>query len=340
MRALSPVPDSPKKEEVPKASLKRPGSIPSSPSVERQRASLIVPGSLAESPTKPRERKRRAKQAEKEDPESELPKSVAAMFRIPGPIAGEDIGTVSAARKTLNVPALDVGSSASIADSEETAGSHAQIPSALDTEVACPFCYQAVDADLLRTYSKGRTLSIRQQMKFCDFHKKNSAEGAWKAKGYPSIDWDHLDSRLECHQRPIRRIIEGEQSYYKSILADKLATGQERTLKQTERSLAPGYYGNRGLRLMSEYIIRYFNEMLRERAVEDPVISGRGTTVFVSTVLVPELATRLIMEDMAVGMEEARQILADSADMGDLLHEDVGDIVTEISGDAEGGSPS
>jgi len=293
-----------------------------------------VPGSVIDSPSKPRQRKRLARHAKQEEADSELHKSAApATLKIPGLILGEDVEDVLPENEMADGPASNIGLSASCSDAEGTTKPQLQVPSPLDTQATCPFCYQTVDGDMLRRFSKGKTLSIRQQMKFCDFHKKDSAEGVWKDKGYPSIDWDHLDSRLERYQRPIRRIIEGGKSHFKSILAEKLATGQERTLKQTERSLAPGYYGNRGLRVMSEFVIRHFNETLRARAVDDPVISGRGTTVFVSTVLVPELATRLIMEDMLVEMEEAIEILAESVDMGDLLHEDVADIMRDVSGD-------
>ncbi|KAH7376483.1 RTC4-like domain-containing protein [Plectosphaerella cucumerina] len=192
-------------------------------------------------------------------------------------------------------------------------------------EETCPMCYQPVDRALLREFSNGKTLTMRQQMKFCNLHKLQSAKDTWQKRGYPSIEWSGMNRRLKRHHRLLRQIIDGEESHFRKDLAEKLATGQERTLRKTERSLAPGYYGNRGLRLMSEHIIEHFSERLREKAVDDQVISGRGTTVFVSKVLVPELATRLIMEDMSVGLRDARQILVESVDMGDLLQDDVAD---------------
>jgi hypothetical protein len=38
-----------------------------------------------------------------------------------------------------------------------------------------------------------------------------------------------------------------------------------------------------------------------------------------NNVLAPELAVRLIGEDMAIGVQEARQVVRDSAGLGDLL---------------------
>jgi hypothetical protein len=52
-------------------------------------------------------------------------------------------------------------------------------------------------------------------------------------------------------------------------------------------------------------------------------------TDYVQNVLVPELAVRLIGEDMAIGAEEARQVMGDSAGLGDLLNEEVEDVVED-----------
>lgn len=188
-------------------------------------------------------------------------------------------------------------------------------------------CSQAVDGALLQSFTRGAHLSIDRQLKFCRLHKKKTAEATWKTKGYPTINWDTLGSRLSRHDKFIRRIVNGEDSHYRSLLAARVSKGQERTLRKTERSLAPGYYGPRGMRAMSEHLVGRFASTLRRRAVEDPIVSARGTAVFVSTVLVPELAVRLIMEDMDVDPDGARSILEASVDVGELLNEELLDTV-------------
>ena len=45
----------------------------------------------------------------------------------------------------------------------------------------------------------------------------------------------------------------------------------------------------------------------------------------VQKVLVPELAEQLVREDMHVSGEQARDIIAESAELGELLHPDVDD---------------
>ncbi|PNH44132.1 hypothetical protein VD0004_g3511 [Verticillium dahliae] len=198
------------------------------------------------------------------------------------------------------------------------------------TPTKCPMCDLAVDEDLLRTFSKGRPLSISQQIKFCRLHNAKTARATWLAKGYPDIDWEALPSRFAAHDGALRRIVHGDASHYRSVLAGRVSDGRERTLRATERSLAPGYYGPRGLRVMSEHLISRFASALRRRAVEDELVAARGSAVFVSTVLVPELASRLIMEDLAVGADEAHRVLEESVPIGDLLHEEIGDVVVDV----------
>lgn len=56
-----------------------------------------------------------------------------------------------------------------------------------------------------------------------------------------------------------------------------------------------------------------------------------GVSGFVQAVLVPELAEQLIMEDMKVSSERSREIITESADLGELLYPDVDDKVTEVA---------
>ncbi|EFQ35234.1 uncharacterized protein GLRG_10378 [Colletotrichum graminicola M1.001] len=207
----------------------------------------------------------------------------------------------------------------------------------IDTETRCPMCSEIVENALLEGFSGGARLHIRMQIQFCRLHKKKSAEDAWDARGYPKIDWEILGSRLATHYDFLRKIINGGSSHYASLLVDKVKEGKDRTLLKAEDSLTPGYYGPRGLRAMSESIIGNFSSILRERAVEDRVISSRGYSSYVEAVLVPELAVQLICEDMEVKIDEARKILKESKWIGDLLHDDAGDTVDQLSDDEQVG---
>ncbi|KAI2473645.1 hypothetical protein F4781DRAFT_139866 [Annulohypoxylon bovei var. microspora] len=200
----------------------------------------------------------------------------------------------------------------------------------------CPMCHEAVDAELLAKYSDHGRMNIKKQTAFCRLHKRQTALSSRSQKGYPKINWRTLDTRLKAHQDFLKDVLEGTQeSYYRDILRENVESGKNRTLLKTEDSLTPGYYGPRGLRAMTEYIMRTLSSVVRKRAVEDRLVSARGYTGYVQAVLVPELTVRLIMEDMGATEEDARKIMQDSIEVGELLYEDVGDVIAGVSDEEE-----
>ncbi|KAI1143309.1 hypothetical protein F5Y05DRAFT_368191 [Hypoxylon sp. FL0543] len=200
------------------------------------------------------------------------------------------------------------------------------------TTARCPMCHEVVDAELLAKHSDHGRMNIRKQTAFCRLHKRQTAISARSQRGYPKINWKTLNTRLEKHQDMLKDILEGTRpSYYREVLKENVDSGKNRTLLKTEDSLTPGYYGSRGLRAMTEYIMQTLSPIVRKRAVEDRLVSARGYTGYVQVVLVPELAVRLIMEDMNVAEEDARKIMQDSIEFGELLHEDAGDVIAGVS---------
>ncbi|TDZ26120.1 hypothetical protein Cob_v001137 [Colletotrichum orbiculare MAFF 240422] len=201
----------------------------------------------------------------------------------------------------------------------------------------CPVCNEAVDKGLLDSFSKGGRMKILKQIEFCRRHKKKSAEDAWTSRGYPRIDWDDLSTRVTDHYDFLEEIINGRQSHYGALLTNTVKEGKNRTLLKAEGSLTPGYYGPRGLREIADNIVTHFSSSLRKRAVDDRLISSRGTTGFVEAVLVPEVTVKLICEDMKVGPVQARTILEESRWVGDMLQEEIPDVVNHVSDDDRDG---
>jgi RTC4-like domain len=72
-----------------------------------------------------------------------------------------------------------------------------------------------------------------------------------------------------------------------------------------------------------EHILAEFGPELRRRSDSDRLIRATGVSDFVITVLVPELAVMLVKEDMKVCDKTARQVLQESASLGETLHEDI-----------------
>ena len=56
---------------------------------------------------------------------------------------------------------------------------------------------------------------------------------------------------------------------------------------------------------------------------------------YIQAVLAPELATLLIMDDMGVDEENARVILRDSIDIGNLLNEEEDEAIDVLNDDDE-----
>ena len=159
------------------------------------------------------------------------------------------------------------------------------------------------------------------QTKFCRSHQKQSAKDKWNEKGYPIIDWSALAKRFQRHHDILLDVVNGQSSFFRDALATDIKAGKSRTLRK-EEDFTPGYYGPRGFNMMSDYLVTQFSDLLKERAVSDRVIAGRGSAAFVQAVLVAELAVQLIKEDMNVGDDEARNVLAESKEVGEIVHEE------------------
>ena len=223
----------------------------------------------------------------------------------------------------------------------------------LDEDATCPMCHESVPHALLMAFSNNRpgSLNTRQQAAFCVHHKRDSALTTYQGLGYPSISWDTFNHRIAEHYAYISSLITSPDttpSHYRPLFASDITHGRNRTIKQsimgitglgsdTARVLIPGYYGTRGARAMQEAILLKFNRELRKAAVEDNVVSARAVGGYVASVLVPELGTRLIMEDLKIGEEEARGVMEKSASLGSLVNEEVRDVRSEADGLLEDG---
>ncbi|KAH8788573.1 RTC4-like domain-containing protein [Diaporthe sp. PMI_573] len=206
-------------------------------------------------------------------------------------------------------------------------------------QAPCPMCDEPVDKQWLDEYSKGQRMSIARQAKFCHQHKKRTARELWKTKGYPSVDWEHLETRIGAHQPYLESLINGATSHFGERLREKIRTGRNRTLFTMDEYPVPGYYGLRGMSAMTESIVDAFSSLLRERAPRDRLISARGHTGYVQSVLVPELGVRLIKEDMGIEDDaEARAVMRESRAVGVILNDERADPRVASQAQAQVGS--
>lgn len=260
-----------------------------------------------------------------QDPSSVEPSSAKPLFRVP--ISERSFAT-RGDKPSRSSPERDdsqlMATFGGVDDDEPEAGKPVE-------QAMCPFCDEPVDAGFLKEHTKSR-MTMAMATRFCREHKKQSARETWKSRNYPTIDWDSLSARVARHDDLVSRLLEqGSRSFYRDLLAENVKAGRNRTLLKTavSESIIPGYFGPRGLRVMSESITSRFSSALRDSAIRDRLISARGHGVFVGQVLVPEVAVRLIMEDMGVSEEMARDVLQESSEIGELLNEDLGDHIAD-----------
>jgi RTC4-like domain len=96
----------------------------------------------------------------------------------------------------------------------------------------------------------------------------------------------------------------------------------------------PGYYGPQGAELISQIVMEKFGEKIRKSDNLLPALKFcGGVTGYVSTVLVPEVGVRLIMEDLGIEREEAKGVMKESVEYGAVANAAV-----EISDDDDGSS--
>jgi len=208
------------------------------------------------------------------------------------------------------------------------------------SQSVCPMCGEEVDQEVLENFLEGRPrmrMRIKMEEKFCRAHKERTAKDNWTARGYPDIDWKGLNHRIRKHHQFLEDLFGGAPSHFRGILEESVISGKHRTLKQammtSDDSLTPGYYGSKGQAVMSRSIMKKFSGTLRRIAVSDRLVAARGVPGYVQAVLVPELAVKLIEDDMDVDAEKARDIMKESISLGDLVNEEAEDVVTRRAED-------
>ena len=270
-------------------------------------------------------RRKKPSRAPSQSPERvfEMPRRLS-LSRSPG-----SLSPITGASQSLLLGSENEDSQNLLLDKGRSRSPSSEPESIVGNEPVCPMCNLPVEQSLLDDFSKThKRMGIVQQQKFCDLHRRLSARDQWIERGYPEIDWLRLDLRISKHHDFLRDILRGKPSHFTDVFYRTVKSGGNKTMLKTEESLTPGYYGPRGQRAISDNIIKNFSDLLHERAIEDRLIAARGDAAYLQSVLVPEVAVRLIMEDMDLDAVEARSTLVGSASIGELLNEDKEDAVS------------
>ncbi|CAG8414948.1 unnamed protein product [Penicillium salamii] len=202
----------------------------------------------------------------------------------------------------------------------------------------CPMCKVEVDPEILAEFKSQPKQRIREQQQFCESHKVRSALQQWEQRKYPKIAWDQFETRVQSLFPAIEKLlIPDAPSYYRNTLDGILASGKAKNFRLTIDGkglevITCGYYGTKGASLMLDAVIARFSRSLRRLAATDRIVKTAGVAGYAQCVLVPELAMRLVKQDMGVDDEEARQIMRESMDIGQKLNPEANDVVPVPAG--------
>ncbi|KAL2449909.1 hypothetical protein ABEF95_014578 [Exophiala dermatitidis] len=201
------------------------------------------------------------------------------------------------------------------------------------SDVRCPVCQKAVkDSASLFVPDNLRTLSFKKQQDFCLQHQVAEAHEQWHDRGYPDINWDNFETvRIPPKLPVLKEIINrSTPSYYLDQLDEKIkaARGNRKAVKLYLNEgivdvAKQGYYGPKGARVMVGAIMTELTKPLNQALKSDSALRAAGVGGYVNAVLVPELTSLLVKEDMKLkNGEEARNVLDESSQIGALLNPD------------------
>lgn len=200
----------------------------------------------------------------------------------------------------------------------------------------CKFC----NKDLPDGFYETPPTSLRARYGYCLRHENASTLMTGRQKGYPSsIDFETLRNRIQDLKPTIRKILDSAEE--SPFLVDLKKRVSRRTAAQPMiriklfQDSQPGYYGPRGTELISEMMMKKFGTYIRSRDnLSDGVDFCGGVTGYISSVIVPEVGVRLIMEDMKVNWKEAREVMKESVTYGNVINPSV-EIISDDGTDSE-----
>lgn len=198
-------------------------------------------------------------------------KALSPQFKMPPPIQ-----TDSYPASSLGVSSRDVQLNADDLSSDSTLSTPLSSPSSSIMEAMqfesgfesdsgkrppsppgkalCPMCNAEVDPKILRQFQAQPNQRLREQQRFCASHKQDTATKEWEAQGYPKINWDTFEHRLEGHFPNMDKYLNPEEpSYYRNIVESAQKAGKNLRLTLDGDGIeviSCGYYGTKGAQKM------------------------------------------------------------------------------------------
>lgn len=173
-------------------------------------------------------------------------------FKVPGIPISSNTNSILAASSFTEELSLDLDGD------ESTLTPLSSVPSSPSSQAEepgpalCPMCKKEVDRDLLEIFLAQPKQRVREQQQFCASHQQNTAEKEWESQGYPIIDWETFDKRVQKHFSALEKLLIPDcASYYRNILDESLKSGKSRNFRLSLsgdglETISCGYYGTKG----------------------------------------------------------------------------------------------
>lgn len=174
-------------------------------------------------------------------------------FKDPQLVAVDDGSSLSSLSTPLSSP-----SSSFLDDlpNEPRTEAENERPPSPPRKALCPMCKAEVDPEMLMLFEAQPKQRVREQQQFCASHQQNTVEKEWTAQGYPEINWDQFDERVQKHFPDIEKLLVPDcNSFYRNILVTSNQSGQSKNFRLTLsgdslETISCGYYGTRGSQKM------------------------------------------------------------------------------------------
>lgn len=201
----------------------------------------------------PQDNSARRKESENNKPEDSVPPP--PQFIVPRDIINDSSSSSSfgalsgAVLSQIDTELLSSSNGTPLSSAPSSLGDDA---SALDPEgpAVCPMCKANVDSELLKKFQSQPKQRIREQQEFCASHQIDSAAGEYKEQGYPEINWETFNERIQYFFPVLEKLLKSDTpSYYRNLLDTEQKNGK--SLRPTIDSDAYeltscGYYGSKG----------------------------------------------------------------------------------------------
>jgi hypothetical protein len=132
-----------------------------------------------------------------------------------------------------------------------------------------------------------------------------------------------MNSRIKIHYRALCEILNKNSSSFYRFKLQKIVNTKKRHKFECLNIAITDYYESRKERVFFGHIMTEFESKLRQKAIIDRLMRDADMTKFVLVVLVLELTTMLIMNDMKISKKNVKNILNANAQLENILQKDV-----------------